>query len=169
MPYCEIGGVITTRRVSFEVAFFQILRAKGPAIYLAQPNGLGNRKKFLRAEGRTVCRVLPSRRSKWPGRWPCDIGLFSQHPALQAGLGKRPGLCPSIKKMQLQNSRAGLMNQQLVSALMNRITPPNGSGPLGWMSERFDFNLSGSDSRQRCILGAGCLQRVTRGRVFWHA
>ncbi len=38
---------IVIRRLGLEVALFALHRAKGPAIYLAQPEGLGVRRKSL--------------------------------------------------------------------------------------------------------------------------
>ena len=37
-----VDGCVPTRSVSFEVARLDVFRAKGPSIYLAQANGLGD-------------------------------------------------------------------------------------------------------------------------------
>ncbi len=88
------------------------IRANGPAICLAQPEGLGTDPQYHKGlNARPFATRLHNRTftvrktndadvyadvGKLPGRWP-SISHFVYDPALQAGLGKLPGRCPCFK------------------------------------------------------------------------
>ena len=103
---CEIARFFVTRRVSLEVALFRWLRAEGPAIYLAQPNGLGKRNE--RRQGPKVRPFASSHRTRqtngravgprilWCFRIPSPLDWARQ----------RNGALPLNQKAQLQNASA---------------------------------------------------------------
>ena len=88
------------------------IRANGPAICLAQPEGLGTDPQYHKGlNARPFATRLHNRTftvrktndtdvyadvGKLPGRWP-SISHSVSIPALQPGLGKLPGRCPCFK------------------------------------------------------------------------
>ena len=86
---------VQTRLASFDVALFHRLRANGPAIYLAQPEGLGiHSNDHLGLKVRTFYQPTTWRQQANGQAFGPFFFLSNLYPALQAGLGKLSGLCP---------------------------------------------------------------------------
>ena len=110
------------------------IRANGPAICLAQPEGLGTDPQYHKGlNARPFATRLHNRTftvrktndadvyadvGKLPGRWP-SISHFVYDPALQAGLGKLPGRCPCFK-FDLHDHQGPKTNRGAVPTRFNK-------------------------------------------------
>jgi len=90
----EIPRRIETRSVSFEVALFVLLRAKGPAIYLAQPEGLGVRRNCLLGPKVRPFAIDLTRSLQTVGPLALRFIVIDSTQPFWAGLGNRTGPCP---------------------------------------------------------------------------